>query len=309
MNKDLVSIGDLSPEEVEHLIEQASRMKREPRAQLLAGKSLALLFEKPSLRTKVSFDMAMHQLGGHSIYLSPEEVGLGKRESVADVARVLSRYADGIAARTFSHETVEILARYSSVPVVNALSDHEHPCQALADLLTIREKKAGLRDLTVAYIGDGNNVANSLFLACCLVGMSFHFACPRGYEMKEAILRQGEKFASGSGSRIQMGSDPREAVKDVDIIYTDVWTSMGQEAEASKRRLTFSGYQVDSELLDMAKKDVLFMHPLPAHNGEEVSAGLLDDTRSVVFDQAENRLHLQKALLARLLSNPKASGK
>jgi ornithine carbamoyltransferase len=308
MNKDLVSIGDLNPEEVEHLIDQALEMKHGPHAPFLAGRSLALLFEKPSLRTKVSFDIAMHELGGHGIYLSPEEVGLGKRESVADVARVLSRYVDGIAARTFSHETVQILARYSSVPVINALSDHEHPCQALADLLTIREKKGSLRGLTAAYVGDGNNVANSLFLASCLVGMNFNFACPRGYEMKEAILKQGREFGNRSGSWIQMGNDPREAVRDVDIIYTDVWTSMGQEAEASKRRLAFSRYQVDSKLLDLAKKDVLFMHPLPAHIGEEISAGLLDDARAVVFDQAENRLHLQKALLARLLSNPKVSG-
>jgi ornithine carbamoyltransferase len=306
MNKDLVSIEDVNREEIEQLIEHAVRMKHGARAPLLSGRSLALLFEKPSLRTKVSFDMAMNQLGGHSIYLSPEEVGLGKRESVADVARVLSRYVDGIAARTFSHETVQILARHCSVPVVNALSDHEHPCQALSDLLTIHEKKGRLAGLTVAFIGDGNNVTNSLFLSCCLVGMNFHLACPAGYEMQAAILNRGKEFAARSGSRIQMGNDPRKAVKDVDIIYTDVWTSMGQEAEAEKRRRAFSGYQVDGKLLDLAKGDVLFMHPLPAHSGEEVAAGLLDDERSVVFDQAENRLHMQKALLVRLLS--KGSG-
>jgi ornithine carbamoyltransferase len=306
MNKDLVSIEDVNREEIEELIEHAVRMKHGARASLLSGRSLALLFEKPSLRTKVSFDMAMNQLGGHSIYLSPEEVGLGKRESVADVARVLSRYVDGIAARTFSHETVQILAWHCSVPVVNALSDHEHPCQALSDLLTIHEKKGRFAGLTVAFIGDGNNVANSLFLSCCLVGMNFHLACPAGYEMKRAVLDRGKEFAARSGSRIQMGNDPREAVRDVDIIYTDVWTSMGQEAEAEKRRRAFSGYQVDGKLLDLAKGDVLFMHPLPAHSGEEVAAGLLDDERSVVFDQAENRLHMQKALLVRLLS--KGSG-
>jgi ornithine carbamoyltransferase len=302
MNKDLLSIEDLNRQEIERLIEQALRMKQGGRRPLLSGKSLALLFEKPSLRTKVSFDIAMNQLGGHSIYLSPEEVGLGKRESVADVARVLSRYVDGIAARTFSHETVQTLARYSPVPVINSLSDHEHPCQALADLLTIYEKKASFSGLTVAFVGDGNNVANSLFLACCLMGMDFHFACPAGYEMEKAVLDRGREFAARSGSRIQTGNDPRKAVNDVDIIYTDVWTSMGQEAEARKRRIAFSGYQVDAKLLDLARKDVLFMHPLPAHNGEEVAAGLLDDARSVVFDQAENRLHLQKALLEKLLS-------
>ena len=302
MDKDLVSIEDLNREEIEDLIEHALRMKHGARAPLLSGRSLALLFEKPSLRTKVSFDMAMNQLGGHSIYLSPEEVGLGKRESVADVARVLSRYVDGIAARTFSHETVQILARHCSVPVVNALSDHEHPCQALSDLLTIREKKGRLAGLTVAFIGDGNNVANSLFLSCCLAGINFHFACPAGYEMQRVVLDRGKDFAARSGSLIQLGNDPGKAVKDVDIIYTDVWTSMGQEAEAEKRRRAFSGYQVDGKLLDLAKGDVLFMHPLPAHSGEEVSAGLLDDPRSVVFDQAENRLHMQKALLVRLLS-------
>jgi ornithine carbamoyltransferase len=306
MNKDLVSIEDVNREEIEQLIEHAVRMKHGARAPLLSGRSLALLFEKPSLRTKVSFDMAMNQLGGHSIYLSPEEVGLGKRESVADVARVLSRYVDGIAARTFSHETVQVLARRCSVPVVNALSDHEHPCQALSDLLTIHENKGRLAGLTVAFIGDGNNVANSLFLSCCLVGVNFHFACPAGYEMKKPVSDRGREFAARSGNRIQMGNDPRKAVKDVDIIYTDVWTSMGQEAEAEKRRRAFSGYQVDGKLLDLAKGDVLFMHPLPAHSGEEVAAGLLDDERSVVFDQAENRLHMQKALLVRLLS--KGSG-
>jgi ornithine carbamoyltransferase len=308
MKKDLLSIADLSRKEIEHLIQQASHMKREGPSTLLSRSSLALLFEKPSLRTRVSFDIAMHQLGGHSIYLSPEEVGLGRRESVADVARVLSRYVDGIAARTFSHETVQILARYSSVPVVNALSDHEHPCQALSDLLTIHEKKGSLPGLTLAFIGDGNNVANSIFLSCCLVGVNFRFACPAGYEIKKAILERGKEFAARSGSRIQMSNDPYEAAKDVDIVYTDVWISMGQEAEAKKRRLAFSGYQVDGALLDLAKGDVLFMHPLPAHSGEEVSVGLLDDARSVVFDQAENRLHMQKALLVKLLSSPKVSG-
>lgn len=304
MNKDFLSVSDLDRKGAESLIEQASRMKREARRPLLAGKTLALLFEKPSLRTKVSFDMAMYHLGGHSIYLSPEEVGLGKREPVADVAKVLSRYADGITARTFCHETLRILADHSSVPVVNALSDLEHPCQAMADLLTIYEKKDRLAGLTLAYIGDANNVANSLLLACCLLGINFRLASPSGYDIGEEVLNQGQAFAALSGSRIQSTRDASEAAREADVIYTDVWTSMGQETEAQKRRLAFSGYQVDDKLLSLAKGDALFMHPLPAHPGDEISAGLLDDPRSVVFDQAENRLHLQKALLAKLLANP-----
>ena len=234
---------------------------------------------------------------------------MGKREPAADVARVISRYVDGIAARTFSQETLHILAAHSSVPVINALSDLEHPCEALSDLLTIYEKKGKLLGLTLTFIGDGNNVANSLLLCACLLGMNFHLASPPGYGIEGKVLTKGKGFAIRSGSQILLTTDPREAAKDADVIYTDVWVSMGQEAEAEKRRRTFSGYQVDNKLLRLAKRDVLFMHPLPAHHGEEISAGLLDDPRSVVFDQAENRLHLQKALLVKLLSNPKVSGK
>lgn len=305
MKKDLLSIADLTRKEIEHLIEQAGHMKTEGSPPLLSGRTLALLFEKPSLRTKVSFEIAIYQLGGYGIYLSPEEVGLGKRESVADVARVLSRYVDGIVARTFSQETLDNLAGHSSVPVVNALSDFEHPCQALSDLFTIYEKRGRLCGLTLAFIGDGNNVANSLLLSACLVGMNFQLASPSGYYVQEEVLNQGKEFAALSGSQIWLTNDPYEAVKDTDIIYTDVWTSMGQEAEREKRRLTFSDYQVDNEILSSAKGDALFMHPLPAHRGEEISADLLDNPRSIVFDQAENRLHLQKALLVKLLSNPK----
>ncbi len=308
MKKDLLSIADLNRREIEDLIEKAWRMKRKGPSPHLTGKTLALLFEKPSLRTRVSFEMAMYQLGGHSIYLSPEEVGVGKREAVADVARVLSRYVDAIAARTFSQETLRILAGHSSVPVINALSDLEHPCQALSDLLTIYEKKGKLPGLTLAFIGDGNNVANSLFLSACLVGTNIRLTSPPGYELKKGILSKGRKFAALSGSQIQVINDSRKAARGADVIYTDVWVSMGQETEAKKRRRVFSDYQVDDKLLSLAKKDVLFMHPLPAHHGEEISVGLLDDPRSVVFDQAENRLHLQKALLVRLLSNPRVSG-
>ncbi|MFO7995676.1 MAG: ornithine carbamoyltransferase [Dehalococcoidia bacterium] len=307
---DLLSVSDLDREEIEHLIGQALRMKQEGAQPFLSGRTLALLFEKPSLRTRVSFEMAMHQLGGHSVYLSPEEVGLGKRESAADVAQVLSRYVDGIAARTFSHDTLRTLAAHSSVPVINALSDLEHPCQALADVLTICEKKGSVASLTLAFIGDGNNVANSLLLSACLLGMNFRLASPSGYGVREEVLNQGKESAALSGSRIQLMNNVYEAAKDADIIYTDVWTSMGQETEAEKRRIAFSGYQVDSQLLSLAKRDALFMHPLPAHHGEEISRGLLDDPRSIVFDQAENRLHLQKALLARiLLPNPKGMDK
>lgn len=243
----------------------------------------------------------MHQLDGRVVYLSQEEVGLGKRELVSDVARVLSRYVDCIAARTFSHETLDVLAQYSSVPVINALSNLEHPCQALSDLLTIYEKKGKLAGLTLAFVGDGNNVANSLFLAASLTGMNFSFASPSGYGISEEISNQAREFARLSGSKIRLINDPFEAVKEADVVYTDVWTSMGQEAEAEKRRLAFCGYQVDDSLLCSAKQGALFMHPLPAHHGEEIAAGVLESGQSVVFDQAENRLHLQKALLAKLL--------
>lgn len=309
MKKDFLSIADLNRKEIEYLLEQARRTKGKAMTSLLSGRTLALLFEKPSLRTRVSFEMAMHQLGGHSIYLSPDEVGLGKRESGADVARVLGRYVHGIAARTFSQETLRTLAKHSSVPVINALSDLEHPCQALADFLTIYEKKGKLPGLTLAFIGDGNNVANSLFLSACLVGTNFHAACPPGYEINEAILNQGKKRAARSGSEVLLTDDPHEAAEHADVIYTDVWVSMGQEEEVKERRRAFSRYQVDNKLLSLAKKDVLFMHPLPAHHGEEISAGLLDDPRSVVFDQAENKLHVVAALLMRLLSNGEVSGK
>ena len=295
-------MSNLSREEIEQLLKQALTMKRENKPSLLSGKTLALLFEKPSLRTRVSFEVAMQQLGGHAIYLSPDEVGLGKREAISDVARVLGRYVNGVAARTFSHQTLLILAEYSSVPVINALSDIEHPCQALADFLTIYEKKGRLAGLTLAFIGDGNNVANSLVLAASLTGMNFYIASPPGYEVNKEILSQSRGFATSSGSQILLSSKPYEAVKNADVVYTDVWVSMGQEAEAEKRRLAFSGYQVGEELLSLAKRDALFMHPLPAHHGEEISAGLLDSPQSVVFDQAENRLHLQKALLAKMLS-------
>ncbi len=296
--KDLLSVADLSAAETEKLIAQALKMKRGTAPQLLSGKILALMFEKPSLRTRVSFEVAVHQLGGYCFYLSPDEVGLGKREPVSDVARVLSRYVHGIIARTFSHQALQMLAKYSTVPVINALSDVEHPCQALADILTVREKKGKLKGLNLAYIGDGNNVAHSLLLAAAQTGINFRIASPPGYMVNDEILKTAKGFAAHSGSQILLTEDPEQVVKDADVVYTDVWTSMGQEAEATKRRKDFVGYQVDDHLLSLAGKDVIFMHPLPAHHGEEVAVGLLDGQCSVVFDQAENRLHLQKALLA-----------
>jgi len=299
--KDLLSVSDLSSEDIHSLISNAVDMKAERRLSLLSGKILAIMFEKPSLRTRVSFEVAMRELGGDTIYLSPAEVDLGKREPVPDVARVLSRYVDAIAARTFSHQTLEVLANYSSVPVINALSDLEHPCQALADLFTIYEEKGELEGVTLAFVGDGNNVAHSLMLAASLTGMNFRIASPAGYGVQERILHLAQGYAIDSGAKIFCTEEPRLAVSGADVVYTDVWTSMGQEAEAEKRRQIFASYQVNGELLSLAKEDALLMHPLPAHHGEEVAEGILGSPQSVVFDQAENRLHLQKALLAGML--------
>jgi len=302
--KDLVSIADLSGEDIQRLIDKAIALKKAGRSSALAGRSLALIFEKPSLRTRVSFDIAMHQLGGHAIYLSDAEVGLGRREPVADVARVLSRYVDAIVARTFAHRTVELLAEHATVPVINGLSDQEHPCQALGDLLTIHEKRGGLKGLTLAYIGDGNNVACSLLLAASLVGMSFRIASPDGYHIPDPMLRRARRFASESGANILSTTQPQEAARGAVILYTDVWTSMGQEAEREQRRTAFAGYQIDAKLLALASQQALIMHPLPAHHGEEVAQGILDSPQSVVLDQAENRLHAQKAVLLELMARP-----
>jgi ornithine carbamoyltransferase len=300
--KDLLSISDLSADEIRSLIIGAADMKAKNNwLTTLGGNVLALIFEKPSLRTRVSFEVAMRQLGGQVVSLSPTEVGLGQRESVADVARVLSRYADVIAARTFSHRTLEIMADHSDVPVINALSDMEHPCQALADLLTISENKGGLDGLTLAFIGDGNNVAYSLLLAAALTGVDFRIASPAGYTIQERLLSLARDYARESGSQVLSTEDPSQAIRGADIVYTDVWTSMGQEAEAEVRRRVFASYQVNSELLSLAKKDAIVMHPLPAHRGEEVAHDILDSPQSVVIDQAENRMHVQKALLLHIL--------
>ena len=299
--KDLLSISDLSTEDIHMLISDTADMKARGWLSLLEGKALALMFEKPSLRTRVSFEMAMRQLGGHTVYISPGEVGLGKRESVSDVARVLARYVDVIAARTFSHQTLEVLADGSSVPVINALSDWEHPCQALADLFTIYEKKGELNGLTLAYLGDGNNVAHSLMLAASLVGMNFMIASPPGYTVHDRILQMARGYAADSGAEVSCAEEPGSVLSGADVVYTDVWTSMGQEDESQKRRQVFADYQVNAELLSLAREDAILMHPLPAHHGEEVAEGVLDNPQSVVFDQAENRMHVQKALLAEML--------
>ena len=295
-------MNDLTPNEVQAILDAAVELKTRGWISLLKNKTAALLFEKPSLRTRVSFEVAVRQLGGQTLYLSPEEVGLGERESIPDVARVLSRFVDVIILRTFAQHNLEVLAEYSAVPVINALSDFEHPCQALADLLTIYEHKGKLKWLTLAYIGDGNNVANSLILACAMTGVNFNIASPKGYEIDASVLKQARTYAKTSGSKIFCTSAPQAAAKDVDVIYTDTWTSMGQEAEAAVRRKVFADYQINEKLLALTRHNSIIMHCLPAHHGEEVAVGLLDSPRSVVFDQAENRLHAEKALLAWLFA-------
>lgn len=300
--RNIISIADLTASELERVLATALALKDAGRRPLLRGQTLALVFEKPSLRTRVSFDVAMRHLGGDCLYLSPPEVGLGDREPPADVARVLSRYVDCIAARTFSTETVQELAEHSSVPVINALSDGEHPCQALADLLTVREKKGSLKGVTLAYIGDGNNVANSLALAGGLTGMHIRIASPDGYEVVPPVLERATAFAVESGGSVTQLRDPEDAAADADVVYTDVWASMGQEAEAGVRREDFAGYTVDASLMERSRPDAIFMHDLPAHRGEEVTAEVIDGPQSAAFDQAENRLHAQKALLAHILS-------
>ena len=298
--RDILSVADLTPVEVEQLVKQAVKSKKESWPQVLAGKNIALLFEKPSLRTRMSFELAVHQLGGYAIYMSPDEVGLGKRESVPDVAHVLSRYVQGVVSRTFLHHTLETLAEYAGIPVINALSDYEHPCQALSDLTTIYERKGKLKGLNLAFIGDGNNVANSLLLACSMVGINFIIASPQEYGLKDKILLIANKYAEKSDSHIMLLEEPAMAASDADIVYTDVWTSMGQEEEYEQRCIAFAGYQVNEKLMSYARKDAIVMHPLPAHHGDEVAVGIIDKYRSVIFDQAENRLHLQRTLLAEL---------
>ncbi|MBF6600134.1 MAG: ornithine carbamoyltransferase [Dehalococcoidia bacterium] len=301
--RDLLSIADLSPDELERILQTALSLKRDGGgASLLAGKTLAMVFEKPSLRTRVSFDVAMQELGGHAVYLSQAEVGLGQREPVADVARVLARYVDVIAARTYEHQTLLELARHAGVPVINALSDEEHPCQALADLLTVLEHCGTLRGVRLAYVGDGFNVAASLAEAAALAGVSLALASPAGYSLPEGTLRLVDRLASENGGRIDVCASPAEAVAGADVVYTDVWTSMGQEDSYAERKEAFAGYTVSAELMARAKPTAIFMHDLPAHRGDEVTEDVIEGGQSVVFDQAENRLHAQKAILALVAS-------
>jgi len=302
--KHFVSLGDLEPRDLDALLERAASLKaqRARHEPHLKGRTLAQIFEKPSLRTRLSFDVGMQELGGHCVYLSPQEVGLGRRESVADVARVVSRMVDGVVLRTNAHETIEEFARYASIPVINGLSDLSHPCQGLADIMTIVEKKGpDLRRVAVAYVGDGNNVLHSLMLASALRGARLRIATPAGFEPLPRFRELAERRARETGGSIEFGNDPIAAVRDADVVYTDVWTSMGQEQEFERRRRAFQGYQVNAELLRNAKRDAVVMHDLPAHRGEEITDEVIDGAQSVVFDQAENRLHAQKAILCWLI--------
>jgi len=294
-----LSIADLEAAELERLLDEATALKRAPipADAPLRGRTLAMVFEKPSLRTRLSFDIAMVQLGGHASYLSPQEVGLGRRESVSDVARVVSRYVDAVVLRTYAHETTLEFAKYSSVPVINGLSELSHPCQGLADIFTIRERKGDLRRVSAAYVGDGNNVAHSLMLAAAKTGLTLRVASPTGFEPLERYRDLAAAAARESGASISDTSDPREAVDGADVVYTDVWTSMGQEQEHERRRRAFTGFQVNHELLGYAAPDAIVLHDLPAHRGEEITDEVLDGPQSAVFDQAENRMHVEKAVL------------
>jgi len=299
-NKDFLSILDLGDGEVDGIISKAASIKQGNTPQILSGKTVALVFEKPSLRTRVSFEVGVKQMGGTCIFLSNNEIGLGVREPEADVAKVLDRLVDCVVARVFSHHSLELLAENTSIPVVNALSDQAHPCQALGDCLTIYERKGGLEGLKLAFVGDGNNIAGSLALACSSAGMDFNIASPPDYRLPEDIWNQARIMAKKRGTTIRWTEDPEDAVSEADVVYTDVWVSMGDEEEKKERISVFSSYQVNEQLVKFAKDDFLFMHDMPAHRGEEISDGMLEHPNSVVFHQAENRLHAQKAVLAEL---------
>lgn len=304
--KNFVSLTELSADEIWTVLNKAIELKAEWKAggnkPILKGKILAMVFQKPSLRTRVSFDVGMLHLGGHALYLSPNEIGLGGRESVPDVARVLSGYVDGIMARTFSHDHIVQLAEYASVPVINGLSDFNHPCQAMGDFLTILEYKGSLDGVNLTYVGDGNNVARSLMFTAAKLGVDFTIATPEGYEIEPEYVAMAEQFAAESGATLRFLHDPIAAVTGADVIYTDVWTSMGQEAEAQKRLAVFPPYQINEKLVSQAKDDVIVMHCLPAHRGEEITDAVADGPHSALFPQAENRLHAQKGILALLMA-------
>lgn len=300
-----LSLKDWSREEIELLFELAAAIKAAPEsyAGALAGQSLAMVFQKPSTRTRVSFEVGMHQLGGQALFLGAEDIQLNRGETIADTARVLSRYVHGIMARVFAHQDVIDLARHGSVPVINGLSDLLHPCQALADFFTLRERRGELNGLKIAYVGDGNNVCHELMFGAVKLGLWMSVACPAGYEPNPLIVKSAAREAQKLGTPVpEVGSDPTAAVLSADVVYTDVWTSMGQEAETEKRLADFAGFQVTAELMAAAEREAVFMHCLPAHRGEEVAADVIDGPQSVVFDEAENRLHVQKAILVTLMS-------
>lgn len=305
--KHFLSLAELTSKEILSLIGLAVALKKQWKnggnPSILSGKTLAMVFQKPSLRTRVSFDMAMLHLGGHALYLSPNEIALGKRESTGDVARVLSRYADAVMARVFGHKDILDLARYSRVPIINGLSDYNHPCQGLTDLLTIYERFEKFQGVKIAYIGDGNNVANSLIFGCTLVGADFSIATPIGYEITGDVVAKAQAFAAKTGSNLYFTHDPNEAVRNADVIYTDTWVSMGQEAEVQRRLELFTPrYQVNSALVAKAKRNAIVMHCLPAHRGREITDEIADGSQSAIWEQAENRMHAQKAILVRLLA-------
>jgi ornithine carbamoyltransferase len=296
MKRDFLTIWDLSSKEIGLLLKRAMELKsgRDVNKCPLIGKSVGLLFEKASTRTRVSFEVGIYQLGAQAIYMSTKEIQIGRGETIHDTAKVLSRYLNAIVIRTFSHNTIVEFASYSSIPVINGLSDLHHPCQALGDLMTILEKKGRLQGIKLAYIGDGNNVANSLIEAASKMGINLTIACPKGYEPDPNVL---EKTSKSKDSKIIILKDPKEAMYKADVVYTDVWISMGQEKEAAKKKRKFKNYQLNADLLSYAKKDAIVLHCMPAHRGEEITDAVIDGPRSAVFDQAENRLHTQKALL------------
>ena len=304
--KDFLTIADHSSQLLQDMLDQAAALKKEYQERgnspLLKDKVLAMIFQKPSLRTRVSFDMGMRHLGGDALYLSPAEIGLGKRESIADVARVVSGYVDAVMARVFEHEHVEELARYASIPIINGLSDFNHPCQAMADALTIYENFGTLQDINVTFVGDGNNVAVSLMHVCARLGANFTIANPSGFDMPDRAVRTGKEIAAETRSTITLLNDPQEAVQEAQVIYTDTWVSMGQGEEAEKRRRVFPPFQVNQELVSLADPEAIVMHCLPAHRGEEITDAVADGPQSRLFPQAHNRLHAQKAILVRLLT-------
>ena len=305
MKKDFLAITDYSSAEIQEMLDLAVTLKKEYAAggnkPILHGKVMGMIFQKPSLRTRVSFDMAMRHLGGDAIYLSPAEIGLGQRESIADVARVLSGYVHILMARVFDHQHVVDLARWSSIPVINGLSDYNHPCQGMADALTIQEKFGNLKGLNVTFIGDGNNVAVSLMHVCTRLGANFTIASPEGYNLAPEPLKLANSIAASTGSHISLLRDPHEAVKRAHVIYTDTWTSMGQEAEQKIREAAFHAYQVNEQLVSEADKDVIVMHCLPAHRNHEITDAVADGPHSALFPQAHNRMHAQKAIIVKMM--------